>query len=161
MPGDDEAFPVKSLTFEVAGVAVPQPRHRAAVGKNGKAHVYLPSKHEVAAFKHEVAIRCHMARPSGWQPMTGAVLLRIIFLMERPQRLIWKRKEMVRLPASVKPDLDNLVKSVKDAMSGTAWDDDARVCILEAQKWYAAAFEKPCVLIYTEEMTPCESKPRP
>lgn len=38
---------------------------------------------------------------------------------------------------TVKPDLDNLVKTVKDALNGVAWEDDAQVVYIDAHKFYA------------------------
>lgn len=35
-----------------------------------------------------------------------------------------------------RPDLDNLVKTVLDALNGIAWDDDAQVCRMTATKRY-------------------------
>jgi Holliday junction resolvase RusA-like endonuclease len=37
---------------------------------------------------------------------------------------------------SKKPDLDNLVKFVKDCLNGIAWKDDAQVVTLAATKKY-------------------------
>lgn len=37
----------------------------------------------------------------------------------------------------VKPDLDNLVKLVMDALTGVAWEDDVQVTTLIARKYYA------------------------
>lgn len=38
-----------------------------------------------------------------------------------------------------KPDIDNLTKSVMDALNGIAWHDDAQVCSLQAGKYYTDA----------------------
>ena len=35
-----------------------------------------------------------------------------------------------------KPDLDNLLKFVKDCLNGLAWNDDSQVCKIEAVKCY-------------------------
>lgn len=40
-----------------------------------------------------------------------------------------------------KPDIDNLTKSVMDALNGVAWHDDAQVCRIQAGKYYTDA---PC-----------------
>lgn len=38
-----------------------------------------------------------------------------------------------------KPDIDNLTKSVMDALNGVAWHDDAQVCHIQAGKNYTDA----------------------
>lgn len=36
-----------------------------------------------------------------------------------------------------RPDLDNVVKAVLDALNGTAYEDDCRIIRLKAEKWYS------------------------
>lgn len=48
-----------------------------------------------------------------------------------------------------KPDIDNLTKSVMDALNGVAWHDDAQVVQLEARKNYA---EDPYILMIIREL---------
>ncbi|MDR1647770.1 MAG: RusA family crossover junction endodeoxyribonuclease, partial [Zoogloeaceae bacterium] len=50
------------------------------------------------------------------------------------------------LPAK-RPDLDNVVKSVCDAMNGVVFRDDAQIVRLTAEKIYA---ECPCVRVQIE-----------
>lgn len=63
-------------------------------------------------------------------PIQGPVTLEIEFHLERP------RKPKFIYPAS-KPDLDKLARSVFDALSGIAYEDDSRVVQLVASKRYA------------------------
>lgn len=46
---------------------------------------------------------------------------------------------------TVRPDTDNLIKMILDALSGVFWRDDTVVCNLEARKYYS---EKPRTEIY-------------
>ena len=50
-----------------------------------------------------------------------------------------------------KPDLDNLVKAVLDALNGYAYDDDSAVCELHVTKRYAAD-DQERVEVTIEEM---------
>lgn len=54
---------------------------------------------------------------------------------------------MERVPHEKKPDLDNLAKSVLDALNGIVWRDDAQVASLSMSKQIAAGDECPGVLI--------------
>jgi Holliday junction resolvase RusA-like endonuclease len=48
-------------------------------------------------------------------------------------------KEETAVPHGKKPDVDNLLKAVMDAMTtAEVWKDDALVYATEAGKWYAA-----------------------
>lgn len=46
-----------------------------------------------------------------------------------------------------KPDSDNVIKIVCDALNGVAWNDDAQVVECLFQKWYD---EEPCVDVWVE-----------
>lgn len=67
----------------------------------------------------EVAIEFRLARPRGHLDRAGAV-----------------RSSAPRRPA-VKPDIDKLARSTLDALTGVAFDDDARIVALELHKAYA------------------------
>lgn len=47
-----------------------------------------------------------------------------------------------------KPDIDNLTKSVLDALNGVAWEDDSQIVRLTASKEYS---EEPYVYLYIYE----------
>jgi Holliday junction resolvase RusA-like endonuclease len=48
---------------------------------------------------------------------------------------------------SRRPDLDNLVKAVLDALNGLAWRDDAQIHTLHISKVVAAGDEQPHVQV--------------
>jgi Holliday junction resolvase RusA-like endonuclease len=61
---------------------------------------------------------------------------------------------MPRYPHTTKPDLDNLVKGLKDAMTGIAWHDDTQVYLYaDVRKWVASGGEKPHVVVSVREVT--------
>ena len=60
---------------------------------------------------------------------------------------------MPRLPHISVPDVDNLFKSVADALKGIAWRDDSQVCACSIEKWVAAGGESPHVRVCIEEMS--------
>lgn len=68
-------------------------------------------------------------------PHTGPVELEVNFALAMPPS--WpkkKRKELLGMPHSGKPDLDNLVKFVCDALNRVLWDDDRKIVSIKASK---------------------------
>lgn len=145
----------RSISFVVPAVPVSQPRqrHRIARGKNGQQFVqnYTPTKAPVNAFKAAVQIALREAS-NGSGPIDGPVRMTCMFVMPRPQSLVWKTRAMPRLHHAKKPDCENLVKSLQDALHGLAWRDDSQVCELVARKMVAAGDEQPHVEITIEEL---------
>ena len=93
------------------------------------------------------------AMPQITKKFTGAVKLTVSFCFNRPKSHYGTGKNSKRLKVNApvshtkKPDLDNLVKFVKDCLNGQAWDDDAQVCKLFATKEYGDAK----TIIYIQE----------
>ena len=71
---------------------------------------------------------------------TGPISLKLKFIMPIPKST--SKKELKRIasePSHIKkPDLDNLIKFVKDCLNQFVWRDDSQVCILEADKYYGS-----------------------
>lgn len=59
---------------------------------------------------------------------------------------------MPRLWHDIKPDKDNLEKSLMDALKGLAWRDDAQVCRSLTEKVVASGNEQPRVEVRIEEL---------
>ena len=114
-----------AIRFIVPAVPIAQPRQRHAMIA-GHIRNYTPTKSPVNAFK--ASARLAFSQVYCLEPLDGPVTLSCVFVMPRPKRLIWKRREMPREPHTGKPDLDNLIKSLKDALKGLAWRDDSQVC---------------------------------
>jgi Holliday junction resolvase RusA-like endonuclease len=70
-------------------------------------------------------------------PIEGPIRLTAMFYMPVPKSAS-KKKQAEALDGghTKKPDLDNLVKFIKDCLNGVAWKDDSQVCELYAQKVY-------------------------
>ena len=65
-------------------------------------------------------------------PVVGAVWLMLHFHVRKPKSL---PKRIMH--ATKKPDLDKMIRSVKDALKGVLYLDDAQVVDLSAQKRYS------------------------
>lgn len=70
------------------------------------------------------------------------LILTVRFLLSKP-------KSVKRVHPVVKPDLDNLLKAVKDALKGLAWHDDSQVCQSSESKEYS---QSPGIWIGVREL---------
>lgn len=69
------------------------------------------------------------------------VTLRIIARFEPPKSASKKRQQQMlvgELPPLKKPDIDNIVKVVADALNGVAYHDDTQIIFTVAKKVYSA-----------------------
>jgi crossover junction endodeoxyribonuclease RusA len=76
----------------------------------------------------------------------GPLSLKIVFYMPRPKSLP-KRV----LFHTKKPDLDKLVRAIKDALTGVVWTDDAQVMSMSAAKLYASEGDMPRAEIQVDQ----------
>jgi len=142
------------IEFVVPAVPVTQPRQRHRVvqaGGKSFAMNYTPKTDKVNAFKATV----RMAASKAYQgpPLNGPVILTATFVLPRPQRRVWKTRPMPREPHTTKPDLDNLIKALKDALSALVWTDDCRAFrYRDTAKWIAAGDEQPHVEVRIESL---------
>jgi len=81
----------------------------------------------------------------GRSPMRGAVKLTLVALFALP------KKSSKGFPW--RPDLDNIVKIICDAMNGLIYKDDAQVVCVSALKRFAADGEGVGVTVTVEEVT--------
>ena len=134
------------IMFFAAGEPKAQPRPRA-FSRNGLVRVYDPSTAE--GWKSAIA---EAARPHiPLLPIEGPVRVNIVFLFQRPKRLMRKRDPAGRIPHPARPDRDNLDKAVLDTLTRLEIiKDDAQVCAGEISKYYVSLKEKPGAHILIE-----------
>lgn len=58
------------------------------------------------------------------------------------------------LPDNQKPDIDNVIKLVMDALNKKAWRDDVQVVRASVNRWWAHAFESECTVIRVSPGSP-------
>jgi Holliday junction resolvase RusA-like endonuclease len=132
---------------------VAQPRHRVrTIGK--RSMVYLPSKHPVHGYK--AAIRAAFMEAAGkWKTIAGPVQLSVYCRFEMPKS--WskkKRSESHGILHGSKPDADNVLKAVEDALTDCGvWNDDAQVALAFISKRWS---ETPQTEIWIRECDPGE-----
>ena len=98
---------------------------------------YTPE--QTRAWKDIVAVYARRAM-AGVEPFAGAVKLELAFHVAIPESWPrWKREVANRgeIAPTVKPDLDNFEKAVKDALNEIAWRDDAQVVKASKEKAYS------------------------
>ena len=69
------------------------------------------------------------------------VTLRIVARFEPPKSASKKRQQQMlsgEIPPLKKPDIDNIVKVVADALNGAAYHDDTQIIFTVAKKAYSA-----------------------
>jgi len=82
------------------------------------------------------------------EPERGPVCVSIVAVFSRPKSKTWKTKPMPRYPHVGRPDADNIIKAVCDALEKAgAVHNDSQVWSLRAEKWVAAGDEQPHVAV--------------
>ena len=121
--------------FKIPGKA--QAKQRPRMGRSGI--VYTPK--ETLVYENYVKM-CYSdyANQFGWLPYENQVRAEIEVLVAVPKSDSKTKKKakiegMIR-PA-VKPDCDNLAKSILDSVNGLAYHDDKQVVELSIKKYYA------------------------
>lgn len=131
-----------ALTFTAIGKPEPKGSARAFLPKGWTRPVVTSDNPKIKAWQKAVAEAAVLAildkagegarGPQAYRTIEGPVILAVDFHLERPQRVRGHE------PHVSSPDLDKLVRSVGDALTGTCWADDAQVDVLVARKGYAA-----------------------
>lgn len=127
---------MNKVVFTILGQPVAKGRPRFRRLPTGAVMAYTPSK----TGDYERRVRAVAGRTMDGHPaFSGAVSVRVMVNMEIPQS--WskiKRQQAasgVLLPIS-RPDLDNIVKAVLDAINGVVFNDDSQITDLILSKRY-------------------------
>lgn len=84
------------------------------------------------------------------KPLEGPLRVDVCFVLGRPKSV--KGKE--RAFAPVRPDRDNMLKPLMDALTTAGfWKDDGQVCAGETSKFYSAQGEGPRIEISISKLT--------
>ena len=125
------------ISFVVHGDPKAPKRHRHFKGKGMNfTSVYDPSKKE----KENFLLKCMEHRPEA--PFREGLRLVVRFYFPRTNSHYGTGKNQLKLKPNApvlhtsRPDLDNCIKFVKDALNTVYWHDDSYICSLEASKEY-------------------------
>jgi Holliday junction resolvase RusA-like endonuclease len=133
------ALNAQLIEFIIPGKAVAWQRPVTFMGKDGLRHMHTAD--ESRAYQNLVALACRDA-------MNGQALIELPVALEvqvtlaipasKSQKWQAEARHGERMPTT-RPDIDNILKSVKDGLTGVAWRDDAQVCRETISKQYGLA----------------------
>ena len=136
------------VSFIIPGAPTGKGRPRVtSIG--GHARTYTPEK--TRSREGIVASLC-MDAMQGRAALAGPV--EVMIAIEAPIPASWsrvKRAAAAGKPCAVKPDLDNVVKLLLDAVNGIAFGDDRQVVSLAASKIYG---HEPRTTVQITEVSP-------
>jgi Holliday junction resolvase RusA-like endonuclease len=124
-----------ALTFSVPGEPVAKGRARAFI-RGGKIGHHTPDK--TARYENLVRLVAKQAIGAA-KPLEGPISLRCTFWLSVPMSHSNKRRKACLNGSErhcKRPDIDNLLKSVKDGCNGVVWVDDCQVVEVIASKRY-------------------------
>lgn len=118
------------LNVQVFGLPVAQARPRAFKTPQGHIRLYDPAT--CKDWKRTVLVQVLKRKPPA--PVEGPLRMDLVFDLPRPK----SAPRRVQHPTT-RPDLDNLLKAIKDALRGVVYRDDSQIVALTATKKYGPA----------------------
>jgi Holliday junction resolvase RusA-like endonuclease len=115
----------REIRFVIPGRVGGKGRPRATI-RGGHAAVYTPAK----TASMEQMVRGFGAAAMAGQPLLeGPLHLSVVVNLTKP--VSWsKKKAAATVHPTGKPDLDNVVKLIGDALNGVIWQDDSQIASL-------------------------------
>ena len=140
----------KAFKFIIPGKAQPKQRARTCRNKHtGRSISFTPAE----TVNYENLVKFSFINAGGEMVTEGAISLTLTYFMEIPSSTSKKKQALMSLQEikpTKKPDLDNIVKSIKDGLNKVAWHDDSQVVKLSAEKLYHP--EAPRVVVSIEKL---------
>lgn len=132
------------ISFTVPGMARGQGRPKfTRFGKHGRAY-----KEKKDITRENWILQRYLDAVGDIDPADGAVRLHVIARYSVPRS--WSKKLQAEPgPMTKKPDGDNVLKSVCDALNKVGWKDDAQIVSMHIDKEYA---ERDEILVEIERL---------
>lgn len=129
--------------FEVPGEPRGKMRPKASTF-GGHARVYTPGKQ----VEYENWVRlCYEREHPEAEPLDCPLMASMVISLPVPKSESKKRRALMlegKILPTKKPDIDNVMKSILDALNGIAYRDDSLICEAHVSKRYA---EEPGVFV--------------
>jgi Holliday junction resolvase RusA-like endonuclease len=131
------------ITLTIPGP--PVGKQRARVTRTG--HAYTPP----ATVNYEALVKqTFAAKYPDFVPMAGPVRMGLWIMLMPSKETARKIKKGIKVYPTIKPDVDNVLKIIADALSGLAFVDDKQIVESDLSKHYA---ERPMVEVVIKELT--------
>ena len=150
------------ICLTIPGQPIAQPRYKVSrkTGRLFIAKLSDGSPHPIHNWKAEIVSAARRVKIN--EPMDGPIQMCVFFHIKRPDSHLKKNGGLRKSKHHAhiqKPDLDNLVKAVKDAISdsGNIWHDDCQVVKTHAEKLWTTRFPFAQVLLREAEVR-CETQ---
>lgn len=130
-------------------------RHRTYQNKVG--NKFITRRVDPSEDDKEIMLWKCIAANKPDKPIEGPISLIVTFYMRRPKNHYGTGKnagilkESAPRPVSIRPDLDNLIKFVCDALNGVYFKDDSQIFNLSAKKLYTDGTPRTEIVIMNEE----------
>lgn len=135
------------MIFEVLGKPTGKARARTYYDKRSRSmRSVTPEKTK----SYEDLVRWSYKAAGGEYLGDKAIEVHIQAMYEIPKSFNKKQREAAInevLRPKTKPDVDNIAKSVLDALNGVAYKDDSQVILLQIEKYYTTADARVRVII--------------
>lgn len=123
----------ESIRFDVIGLPKPKGSKRAFI-RGGRA-ILVESSKGAKPWEQQVHWTAReVVKDLSLLPWSGPIKLRLEFRMPRVSDT---PKRRTRVPHTRTPDLDKLVRTTKDGLTGVVWIDDKQVFVTVSYKRYA------------------------
>ncbi len=136
-----------SLSFVAYGVPQPKGSAKAFIPKGWNRAIVTSDNPKNKGWQQIVAEAASAELSPAFVLLDGPIGLTVRFYLPRPKLIKAKT-----VPHLKKPDLDKLVRSVKDALSQVVWQDDSQVVLITAVKTYAYVGQVPRAEIHVREV---------
>ena len=141
----------KQIEFVIPGEPISQGRPRFS-NRGGFVRAYDPKKSRDGKATVKLCAKEAVDKMEWGTLMTGPIEMMVQFGIALPKSAYRKRTPVGRQWRTKKPDLDNLMKLVKDACSGVVFLDDNQVVRVIAEKIQCAQEEAPFTKIRFKEL---------
>ena len=136
-----------AIEFTVYGEPVAQGRPRATT-INGRVKMYDPKKS--SEYKNYIRLVASQHAPK--ELLDGPLQLTVRVYRPTLKSFSKKKKKLAeegKIRPTTKPDTDNYIKGIKDALKNVIWKDDSQVVDLQVSKYYS---EKPRIEVKIEQI---------
>ena len=145
----------RKVKFTIPGEPIAQGRPRFST-HGGFARAYDPKKSKDGKSVVRMCAKDAVDEANLTEPLSGPLLMMIQFGIPLPKSAYRKRTPVTRAWRTKKPDLDNLIKLVKDACSGVVYLDDNQVSRIVAEKITCGQDEAPYTKVMFKELDELE-----